>query len=82
MTFTHIIATELKNGKYRFEAVAADGTKHLIRKAGNLTKGVCQWKHQGGDYKYDFTYSIAEADERTIKVFTPNNGIEVVPYQA
>lgn len=81
MNFDRIEATELKNGKYRFEAVETNGAKHLIRKAGNLTKGVVQWNSG------TFSFNIAEAnDSRAVglvaRVYTPQNGIEVIAYEA
>ena len=81
MNFDRIVATELKNGKYRFEAVETNGTKHLNRKAGNLTKGVVQWNSD------TFSFNIADADHRlavgrVARVYTPENGIEVIAYEA
>lgn len=80
---SHIIATELKNGKFRFEAVDADGNLHLIRKAGNLTKGVLEVSKDTSDTQYQvFKFNIAEENYYrdhgiTVKVYTPLNGIEV-----
>ena len=81
MKFNRIEATELKNGKYRFEAVESNGAKHLIRKAGNLTKGVVQWNSG------TFGFNIAEAhDSRAVglvaRIYTPENGIDVIAYEA
>lgn len=77
-----IVATQLKNGKYRFEAVDVDGTKIVLRKAGNLTKGVLQWEPYCEDPVEQFGFNIIGADdEDVIRVFTPNNGIEVIAYE-
>ncbi len=85
--FDRIVATQLKNGKYRFEAVEPNGTKHVIRKAGNLTKGVVQWKSSMNQVADHFGYNIAEAyaagaSGYVVKVFTPGNGVEVIPFEA
>ena len=89
LSIDRIIATELKNGKYRFEAVETDGSAHLIRKAGNLTKGVLQVEtpYNADKIKEQFKYNIAEENMYrdygyAVKVFTPGNGIDVVPYEA
>jgi len=84
--FDRVTATELKNGKYRFHAIEADGTAHLIRKAGNLTKGVVQWSiTQERPAKDYFGYNVADAaamPERVERIYYPGNGIEVIPYAA
>ena len=81
--FDRIVATELKNGKYRFEAVETDGTKHVIRKAGNLTKGILQWESDHHNISYHFSWNVAESHHpKAVKVFTPNNGIDVIDYES
>lgn len=78
-----IVATQLKNGKYRVEAVDVDGTRIVLRKAGNLTKGIVQSQPWSENPVYQFGFNIAEADhESVIRVFTPNNGIDVIAYES
>lgn len=80
---SHIIATELKNRKFRFEAIDNDGNALLIRKAGNLTKGVLEvFKDTSDTHYHEFVFNIADENYyrdrgATVKVFTPGNGIEV-----
>ena len=85
--FDRIVATQLKNGKYRFEAVEPNGAEHVIRKAGNHTKGVVQWKSSMNQVAHHFGYNIAGAyaagaSGYVVKVFTPGNGVEVIPFEA
>lgn len=83
LSIDRIIATELKNGKYRFEAVETDGTKYLIRKAGNLTKGILQVDVLSNDIRNQFSFNVADANSyQVVQAFTPGNGIDVVPYEA
>ena len=80
-----IIAAELKNGKYRFEGIDSDGVSHLIRKAGNLTKGVVQVQSDSDDIRDHFTFNvqaIGYAGTTVVNVFKPGNGIDVVPCEA
>jgi len=77
-----IVATQLKNGKYRFEAFDVDGTKIVLRKAGNLTKGIVQSQPWSENPVYQFGFNIQAADcESFIRLFTVNNGIEVIAYE-
>lgn len=88
-----IIATELKSKasvlrsrpKYRFEAVDSDGNRHLIRKAGNLTKGMVQMESVSDDIKDHFSFNLHAAGyvgTTVVNIFKPGNGIDVVPYEA
>jgi len=80
-----IIATELKNGKYRFEGVDSDGVSHLIRKAGNLTKGMIQVKSSSDSIKDHFSFNLQGMGYvgcTVVNVFKPGNGIDVIPYEA
>ena len=80
INISHIIATELKNGKFRFEAVDTDGNLHLIRKAGNLTKGMVQVESNSDNIRDHFSFNLQAMGYvgcTVVNVFKPGNGIEV-----